>query len=259
VAKKGLSGVSLEILELLRQHPDGLTSGEIREKLHLKAGEQMQLDRRKRDLYKLYIIEKTGSGSNPRYVYRGERSEPLALGFTQKVSAQIRHRAHGRCAMCGKTIDEDHIKLVVDHKIPQSWGGTDDPENLWAICEECNAGKKDYFESFDPQLMRGVMAHESPHMRIGELLKMYFGKPVPGWLIEFVAFDQEDWKKRTRELRYLGWDIRATRKKNRDTNRVEAFYTLNKFTKWIENPTKWIRDFEAARAKRNRGEDDEEL
>jgi len=32
--------------------------------------------------------------------------------------------------------------LVVDHKIPREWGGETVSENLEAICEDCNAGKK---------------------------------------------------------------------------------------------------------------------
>jgi len=252
----GLSEISLRILELLKDYPEGLTSGEIREKLGLGAGEHAQLDRRKRDLYKFYVIEKAGEANSVRYIYRGERAEPLTSGgINARVRAAVMHRARGRCGMCGQTIDTHGVTLVVDHKIPQAWGGTGDVSNLWAICEECNAGKKDYFESFDPQVMRQVMAHRSPHMRIGELLKLYLNRPVPGWLIEFVAFDQDDWPKRTRELRYLGWEVETTRKKNTSTGRVEAFYTLRKFTDWPPDPSKWIREHEATRARRNREAD----
>ena len=47
--------------------------------------------------------------------------------------------------MCGKTIERHGITLVVDHKIPRDWGGTNAEENLWAICEECFLGKADNF------------------------------------------------------------------------------------------------------------------
>ena len=248
----GLSEISLRILDLLKTHPEGLTSGEIREELGIAAGEHAQLDRRRRDLYKFHIIEKIGAANDVRYVYKGERAEPLTTGAINiRVRAEVIHRAHGRCGMCGKTIEADGISLVVDHKIPQTWGGTDNVSNLWAICRDCNAGKKDYFESFDPEVMRHVMNYASPHKRIGELLKLYFNKPVPGWLIEFVAMDQEDWPKRTRELRYLEWDIRVSLKKDITTGRVEASYTLRKFTEWPADPTKWIRDYEADRARKN--------
>jgi len=254
VKKKEPPKLLRQMAEVLKAHPSGLTSGELREKLALGATEQAQLDRRRRYLKNFFIIEKVGSGRNVRYVYRGERAEPLAsTGINQKARAQVLHRARGRCAMCGRSTEKHGVALAVDHKIPQDWGGTNEPDNLWALCEECNAGKKNFFESFDPSVMKKVMGYGSPHMRIGELLKLHFQKPVPSWLIEFAAFDQDDWEKRLRELRYLGWKIRVTRKKNVETGRVQAFYQLDEFTPWPEgNPSKWIRDYEVKRAELNR-------
>ena len=111
----------------------------------------------------------------------------------------------GACGMCGRTVQKHKIALVVDHKIPRGWGGSSDPENLWAICEECNHGKKNLFASIDSAAMRSAIAHSSVHVRIGELLKGFgVGKPVPSHMIDAVA-GQDEWRKRLRELRYLGW------------------------------------------------------
>ena len=63
--------------------------------------------------------------------------------------------------------------------------------------------------------------------------------------------NQDDWKKRTRELRYLGWKIEATRQKQ-ENGRVRSFYLLTEFTEWPENPTAWIREFEKDREDANR-------
>ena len=241
-----------QIIELLRQNPDGLTSGQIRAKLNIAADEQAQLDRRRRDLRKWYILEKRQSGSDWVYILKAERSEPiLERGVNIRVRAAVLGRAHGRCQMCGRTVEQHSVVLVVDHKVPVDWGGLNEEENLWAICEDCNAGKKSYFATQDQDLMRGAMQSKSVHVRIGELLKRNFDKPVPSPLIELVA-DQEDWKKRTRELRYLGWRIKASRKKL-ESGKSESFYTLKKFTDWPENPSAWIRDFECKRASKNRG------
>lgn len=249
----GLTRVCFDIVRVLQSNPEGLTLGEIRQALNLKSHEHIHLDRRMRQVQKAWAIEKIGSSSNPRYVFRGERTEALSVsGVNQTLRAAVLHRARGRCGMCGRSIERDGVRLVVDHKIPRNWDGTDEIENLWAICEECNAGKKDYFSSFDSSAMQQVMRYQSPHMRIGELLKLHFGELVPAWLIEFVAFDQDDWQKRTRELRYLNWQIKVTKKKNATTQRVESFYTLKSFTEWPANPSKWIREFETNRAKRNR-------
>jgi len=48
-----------------------------------------------------------------------------------------------RCRNCGRSPREDGIKLHVDHIEPWSKGGTNDLENLQALCEECNLGKSD--------------------------------------------------------------------------------------------------------------------
>ena len=250
--KKGLSEVSLRMLDLLKSEPSGLTLPQMRLMLKLGAHEHIHLDRRLRDLDPFYEIDREQRGTAVRYVYRGERLEPLAAAVNLRVRAEVIHRSRGRCGMCGRTVNEDEVKLVVDHKVPQEWGGSDDPENLWAVCEECNAGKKNYFSSFDPFLMRKVMNYESPHMRIGELLKSFINEPVPSWMIEFVAQDQTDWPKRTRDLRYLGWEIEVRNRKNPETSRVESYYTLRSFKPWPRDPTKWIREFEAERARQNR-------
>lgn len=240
------------IAGLLREHPEGLTSGQIRAKLNIPADEQAQLDRRRRDLRKWYILEKRQAGVDWVYVLKGERTEPvLERGVNIRVRAAVLGRAHGRCQMCGRTVAQHGIVLVLDHKIPVDWGGSNEEDNLWALCDECNAGKKAFFASQDQELMRAVMGHQSVHVRIGELLKRNAGTPVPSPLIELVA-RQDDWKKRTRELRYLGWIIDATRRRL-PSGKVESYYALRRSTPWPENPSAWIQEFERNRAAKNRG------
>jgi len=243
------SGIIARIVELMRQHPEGLTSGEIREKLGVAAHEQSQLDRRRRDVRKWYNVIVVPNGTNPRYCL-GEKLTEIAnpTGINGRLRAAVLHVARGRCQMCGKTVADDNVKLQVDHKVPQAWGGTNDIENLWALCEECNHGKKDLFASQDDNV-KSVMKHGSVHVRIGELLKLNLGAWVPSQLIEFVA-NQDDWKKRTRELRYLGWQIKAKRQKH-PNGRVKSSYQLAKFGEWPSDPTRWIREFEKDRAIKN--------
>lgn len=233
---------------ILEEYPDGLTSGEIREKLGLGPTEQARLDRRRRDLKKWYLIEKQTRGREVVYVFKGARDVPFqAEEVNWRRRAAALGRAHGRCQMCGRTVADHGVVLVVDHKIPRDWGGSNEDENLWAICEECNAGKKAHFISQDQETMRAVMRHKSVHMRIGELLKLNVGKPVSAATIEFVA-NQEDWQKRTRELRYLGWEIEVSRE-TLPTGRVQSLYTLKTYTTWPPDPSGWIRRYEQERAK----------
>lgn len=48
-------------------------------------------------------------------------------------------RAAFRCELCGTSADER--ALDVDHILPRSQGGSDDPENLQALCWLCNTNK----------------------------------------------------------------------------------------------------------------------
>lgn len=244
-------GAVSRIIELLKKHPGGLTAGEIRAKLGYAADEQSQLDRRRRDVRKHYDLETLKVGQ--QWVYKlGAKHEVKAgdRSINKRVRAAVLGRACGRCQMCGRTIQKHLIVLVVDHKVPVAWGGSNDEDNLWAICEDCNEGKKAYFASHDQDLMKEVMGDKSVHVRIGELLKKNFKRPVPSTLIEFVA-GQEDWRKRTRELRYLGWSIAATRRRL-PSGKTESYYELRKYGRWPSNPTVWIRRYEKNRKQQNR-------
>ena len=72
-------------------------------------------------------------------------------------------------------------------------------------------------------------------------------------MIDFVA-DQDEWRKRLRELRYLGWRITASRA-DLPGRRFQSAYRLEKFTDWPPDPTGWIRSYEQRRAERNRGKE----
>jgi hypothetical protein len=46
-----------------------------------------------------------------------------------------------RCRSCGVSASEPGVKLHVDHIHPVKHGGTNDPDNLQALCQACNLGK----------------------------------------------------------------------------------------------------------------------
>jgi ATP adenylyltransferase len=60
-----------------------------------------------------------------------------------EVSGSVRYevlkRAGFRCELCGVPADER--ALDVDHIVPRKYEGTDEPENLQALCWKCNANK----------------------------------------------------------------------------------------------------------------------
>jgi 5-methylcytosine-specific restriction endonuclease McrA len=259
--------IHLRIVEVLKRFPNGIAGGQIRQELEregLRPEDQTHLDRRKRDLKKWFVIEKIKSTQEVDgrkrtvvlYKYRGKRKRVTDEGqVDQKLRAEVIRAAHGRCQMCGRTVVKHDVTLVVDHKKPREWGGTNDRENLWGICEECNAGKKDFFNSLNavPEVMKKVTQHESVHVRIGELLKAVgVGRRTSSSLLEVVA-DQDDWQKRLRELRYpvIGWDI-ETHTYKAPSGKKLADYILRSFKPWPEDPTGVIRKFEKEREKKNK-------
>ncbi|HEX8182663.1 MAG TPA: HNH endonuclease signature motif containing protein [Candidatus Saccharimonadales bacterium] len=213
-----------------------LTMAQIRSEMGLQSGEQEQLGRRLRSLYANFEIEGSRNGND--YQYKLVARREIALN-TESISNRVRAEVlqDQRCVQCGKTPSEDHVRLHVDHKIPQAWGGTNDIENLQALCSDCNEGKKNLYATYDEFADKIKLAanYDEVHQRIGELLKAFNGKPVPAELVEIVAKSkqyQDDWQKRMRELRELGWEYSFTKK--REGDRVRSSFILEKWNPWPE-------------------------
>jgi len=214
-----------------------MSMSDIRERLGLTAGEQEHLNRRVRELYGPFNIERTRKGQD--FLYRLVSLSDKPHQDSSRISIKVRASVlrDQRCKQCGRTPAEDHVKLHVDHVIPQEWGGTDDEENLQALCADCNEGKKNLYSSYNKfsANIRQAISHDEPHKRIGELLKAFNGEPVPGDLLEVVAKArqyQDDWQKRMRELRELGWQYSFEKKK--EDGRVRTYYVLQHFEPWPE-------------------------
>ena len=251
--RKNLTGIPLAILELLKSHPDGLDIEEIRALGGFEG--QQHLDRRLRDLDPLFLIDRTRAGNRTLYRLVGERAEGEYdyEVISKTVRAKILTRDGRRCRMCGRTVDEDQIKLHIDHKIPREWGGTTSEENLWALCSACNEGKRNHFASFDPKQMQQILCYDSVHRRLAETLHANLGAWIDRDLLEFVAnFDdyQTDWPKRLRELRYFNLKIDTRNRKV--GRRTVSYYRLNNWLKLPENLSEAARHFEADRAKANK-------
>ncbi len=65
------------------------------------------------------------------------------MGERQYISKSLRYDIFARdgftCQYCGRK--PPVVILQIDHRIPVSKGGTNDPLNLLSSCEDCNGGK----------------------------------------------------------------------------------------------------------------------
>jgi len=138
-----------------------------------------------------------------------------------RLAIEVLLRANGQCELCGKTIADHGIALIVSCRLPGSWGGRMRRKNLWAICADQRC-KRALFARFDGAAVRRGMKFGQPIERIGELLKAFRRNPVPRGLLEAVG-DGDQWARRLRELRELGWKIESVRDPNRIGRRRYAY------------------------------------
>ncbi len=199
---------------------------------------QSEAMRRLRSLRDCFIVQHTQKGKTHRYRLVGWKpTHPSSMrgNISNRVRAQV--LAPQRCAQCGKTPLEDRIKLVIDHKMPISWGGNDAIENLQPLCEGCNSGKRDFYATFDQYAdeIRLAIQHDEPHGRIGELLKALEGQWVPSEVLSVAASMkqyQDDWQRRLRELRDLDWEYKNSVTRPPGSIHAVSRYQLIRWRPW---------------------------
>lgn len=237
-----LSSGSLRLVYglLHRRQGNPPTADEIRLFLHASAAADGSADRALRGLKDYFDVAAITLDGVVRYQLRGwagTRPAGLVLPIGLRLRAQI--LAPGRCAQCGRMPLVHGVVLDVDWRVPTDWGGTNDPENLQPLCEECREGKRQYLQtyaSFSEQISQAA-SFDEPQRRIGELLKALENEWVPSDLIGIVASAkeyQEDYQRRLRDLRFLGWEIDTSRRYDEGA-RVKVYYRLRRAAPWPAN------------------------
>lgn len=61
------------------------------------------------------------------------------MAVSKRLRFEILRRDNHACRYCGATAPE--AKLTVDHVVPVTLGGKDEPTNLVTACVDCNSGK----------------------------------------------------------------------------------------------------------------------
>ncbi|KXP00875.1 HNH endonuclease [Tsukamurella pseudospumae] len=79
----------------------------------------------------------------------------------------VLRRCHYRCEWCGS-----RTRLELDHIVPWSAGGSDNPSNLRALCHTCNQDRSNWVNDADM-----VIAHRNATMPSGMCLQHYSGDP----------------------------------------------------------------------------------
>ncbi|NKW26816.1 hypothetical protein GS942_16795 [Rhodococcus hoagii] len=61
------------------------------------------------------------------------------MAVSKRLRYEILRRDNHACRYCGGAAPD--VKLTVDHVVPTTLGGSDQPSNLVAACADCNSGK----------------------------------------------------------------------------------------------------------------------
>lgn len=61
------------------------------------------------------------------------------MAVSKRLRFEVLSRDGEACCKCGRRPPE--VELQVDHVIPVTLGGSDEPSNLQTLCKECNSGK----------------------------------------------------------------------------------------------------------------------
>lgn len=72
------------------------------------------------------------------------------MSLAVRLRRQVVIRAHGCCEYCLSQADFVPETFAVDHIIPVSQGGSNEPQNLALACQGCNSRKYDKTQAIDP-------------------------------------------------------------------------------------------------------------
>jgi 5-methylcytosine-specific restriction endonuclease McrA len=75
---------------------------------------------------------------------------------SSKIQAKVRKDAKNRCGYCLLPQEILMGKLEIEHLLPIAKGGTDEEENLWLACRDCNSFKSSKVYVFDDETNRQV-------------------------------------------------------------------------------------------------------
>lgn len=194
------------ILELLKSK----VGEEVSRPEIMEAARISEWARRVRELTQAgWDIETTQNGYRLRSLK--QQTTVQRANVSQRQRYRILHRDNSQCQKCGATV-EDGVKLVVDHKIPVDWGGPTADNNLWTLCNECNAGKKAWESDADAEAMKRILCVSGALNRLREYFKFKHGEVCTREELQLVSGIAQ-YARRIRELRDEGMNIQPANTK----------------------------------------------
>lgn len=89
-------------------------------------------------------------------------------GISADVAELVAARAADRCEYCRMHQSLQGATFHIEHIVPQSAGGSDDPENLCLACPSCNLHKSNRRSAPDPETGREAALFDPRNQQWGE-------------------------------------------------------------------------------------------
>ncbi|CAN5829589.1 hypothetical protein BH20ACI4_BH20ACI4_02580 [soil metagenome] len=76
--------------------------------------------------------------------------------YSKELDGKVRLKARNRCGYCLVPQKLVSYKLEIEHIYPKGKGGSDEEENLWLACRQCNLNKAMKTHGFDTITLKRV-------------------------------------------------------------------------------------------------------
>ncbi|UBF25095.1 HNH endonuclease [Kovacikia minuta CCNUW1] len=78
------------------------------------------------------------------------------MTVSERIRQFIRERARFLCEYCHSPEKSSSEIFTIDHLVPRSLGGSDEPDNLALACRRCNERRYNFTTGVDPQTQQEV-------------------------------------------------------------------------------------------------------
>ena len=107
--------------------------------------------------------------------YKTKITKTKRIRFPQVIRGRVSARQEWSCGICKELLGEC---IIIDHKVPLCFGGSNDISNLQALCPECDKFKTGWL---DYKILKNLSNEKSiTPSQVSELQQEYFNKIMGG-------------------------------------------------------------------------------